>query len=73
MTVTVGETAVDFIVVDMNVGLLVTTIVMGVVTIGAIFWNFSFQKYFAPAYWFLIIMMSIEDTLITDIMVDKLG
>lgn len=70
---TVGETAADYLAVDMNVGLLGTTIIMGVVTIGAIFWNFSFKRYYAPAYWFLIIMMSIEGTLITDILVDKFG
>lgn len=31
------------------------------------------KKYFAPAYWFLIVMMSIEGTLITDILVDNFG
>ena len=68
---TVGETAADYLAVDMNVGLLGTTIIMGIVTVGAVFWNFSFKKYFAPSYWFLIVMMSIEGTLITDILVDK--
>lgn len=71
LSTTVGETAADFVAVDMNIGLVGTTILMGVITIGAVFWNFRFKKYFAPAYWFLIVMMSIEGTLITDILVDN--
>jgi uncharacterized membrane-anchored protein len=67
---TVGETAADFVAVDINVGLVGTTIIMGVVTMAAIFWNFRLKRYFAPAYWFLVVMMSIEGTLITDILVD---
>ena len=70
LSTTVGETAADFVAVDMNIGLMGTTILMGVITIGGIFWNFKQKKYFAPAYWFLIVMMSIEGTLITDILVD---
>jgi uncharacterized membrane-anchored protein len=54
----------------MKVGLVGTTLLMGIVTIAAVFWNFRQKKYFAPAYWFLIVMMSIEGTLITDILVD---
>lgn len=68
---TVGETAADYMAVDLNVGLLGTTLIMGFVTIVAIFLNFNMKKYFAPAYWFLIVMMSIEGTLITDILVDR--
>jgi len=71
LSTTVGETAADFIAVDMNVGLMGTTLLMGAVTIGVVFWNFKMKKYFAPAYWFLIVMMSIEGTLITDILVDN--
>ena len=73
LSTTVGETAADFIAVDMNIGLMATTILMGTVTIVAIFMNFKMKKYFAPAYWFLIVMMSIEGTLITDILVDDFG
>lgn len=68
---TVGETAADYVAVDLNIGLLGTTLIMGFVTIIAIFLNFNMKKYFAPTYWFLIVMMSIEGTLITDILVDR--
>lgn len=70
LSTTVGETAADFIAVNLNVGLTGTTIVMGILTAAAIFWNFSLKRYFAPAYWLLIVLMSIEGTLITDILVD---
>lgn len=71
LSTTVGETMADFIAFDKNVGLVGTTILMGIISIGAIFYNFKLKKYFAPAYWFLIVMMSIEGTLITDILVDN--
>lgn len=70
---TVGETAADYVAVDLNLGLILTTVLMGVVTIIATYWNFKQKKYYPPAYWFLIVMMSIEGTLITDIFVDTLN
>jgi len=73
LSTTVGETAADFVAVNMNVGLMGTGLLMGAITIGAIFWNLKMKRYFAPAYWFLIVMMSIEGTLITDMLVDALG
>ena len=34
--------------------------------------EFQAKKYFPPSYWLLIVMMSIEGTLITDLLVEKL-
>lgn len=73
LSTTVGETSADYVSVDMNLGLVLTTILMGVITVGAVIWNFKQKKYFPPSYWFLIVMMSIEGTLITDILVDQFG
>jgi uncharacterized membrane-anchored protein len=70
---TVGETAADYVSVNLNLGLVLTTLLMGVITIGVTFWNFKLKKYFPPAYWLLIVMMSIEGTLITDLLVEKLN
>lgn len=70
---TVGETAADYVSVNLNLGLTLTAILMGVITIGVTFWNFKQKKYFPPAYWLLIVMMSIEGTLITDLLVEKLN
>jgi uncharacterized membrane-anchored protein len=73
LSTTVGETTADFVNVNLGFGLIGTTILMGIITITAIVWNFKQKKYFAPAYWFLIVMMSIEGTLITDMLVDSFG
>ncbi len=73
VSTTVGETAADYVSVNLNVGLVTTAILMGVITVVAIFWAFRQKKYFPPAYWLLIVMMSIEGTLITDLLVDQLG
>lgn len=73
VSTTVGETAADFIAVNMNLGLVCTTILMGITTIAVIFWNFKQKKYFPPSYWALIVMMSMEGTLITDLIVDQFG
>lgn len=70
---TVGETAADYISENLNVGLIKTTLLMGVITLGITYWNFKQKKYFAPAYWSLIVMMSIEGTLITDFLIDQLN
>ncbi len=42
----VGETAADYVSVNLNFGLTVTSIVMGVITIGATFWNFRKKNIF---------------------------
>lgn len=70
---TVGETAADYVSQNLNLGLVLTTILMGVITVGVTIWNFRQKKYFPPAYWSLIVMMSIEGTLITDLLVDQFG
>ena len=70
---TVGETAADYVSVNVNLGLVLTTVIMGIITIAATIWNFKQKKYVPPAYWLLIVMMSIEGTLITDLLVDQLN
>ena len=64
LSTTVGETAADFMAIDMHLGLIRTTLLIAMITIVALFWNFKIKKYFAPAYWILIVTMSIEGTLI---------
>ncbi len=72
LSTTVGETAADYVSDNLGLGLILTTILMGVLTIVAVFWNFKQKKYYPPSYWILIVMMSIEGTLITDFLVDQL-
>ena len=73
VSTTVGETAADYVSVNLDLGLVSTTILMGLITIAVTFWNFKQKKYFPPSYWFLIVMMSIEGTLITDLLVEQFG
>ncbi len=72
LSTTVGETAADYVAENLNLGLVLTTILFGVITIGVVFWNFKQKKYYPPSYWILIVMMSIEGTLITDFLVDQI-
>ncbi len=72
LSTTVGETAADYVSDNLGLGLILTTVLMGVLTIVAVFWNFRQKKYYPPSYWLLIVMMSIEGTLITDFLVDQL-
>ncbi len=73
LSTTVGETAADYFSDNLNLGLTLTAIIMGVITIGVTIWNFKQKKYYPPSYWLLIVMMSIEGTLITDLLVEKLN
>lgn len=73
LSTTVGETAADYVSVNLKLGLPFTTILMGVITAIVVIWNFRQKKYYPPSYWLLIVMMSIEGTLITDFLVDGLG
>jgi uncharacterized membrane-anchored protein len=70
---TVGETAADYVSTDLKFGLINTTLLMGVISVLVTIWNFKQKKYFPASYWSLIVMMSIEGTLITDLLVEKLG
>ncbi|MBI1222393.1 MAG: hypothetical protein GC180_07310 [Bacteroidetes bacterium] len=70
---TVGETAADFVSENLHLGLVNTAILMGALTILITLWNFKQKTYFPPSYWSLIVIMSIEGTLITDLLVDGLG
>ncbi|MEO5584182.1 MAG: hypothetical protein ABIQ75_01895, partial [Flavobacteriales bacterium] len=73
VSTTVGETAADYVSVNLKLGLTNTMIIMGVITLLVMVWNFRQKRYFPPSYWSLIVMMSIEGTLITDFLVDNLG
>ncbi len=73
VSTTVGETAADYVSVNLKLGLTNTMILMGVITLLVVVWNFRQKRYSPPSYWSLIVMMSIEGTLITDFLVENLG
>ena len=70
---TVGETAADFLNVDLNLGLTNTTYIMSTLLIAALIFQFAFRRYVAGIYWLAVVLISIVGTLITDNLTDNLG
>jgi uncharacterized membrane-anchored protein len=70
---TVGETAADFLNVNMNLGLTDTSIVMGVLLAIVLAVQFRTIRYVAPVYWLAVVLISVFGTLVTDNLTDALG
>jgi uncharacterized membrane-anchored protein len=73
LAVTMGETAADFLAVNLGLGLGTTTVVMALVLVGAMVLQFRQQRYVPSFYWLAVVLISIVGTLITDNMTDALG
>lgn len=73
MATTVGETAADFLAVTLNLGLVLTSGVMGSFLFIALINQFRLKRYIPANYWLVVVLVSIVGTLITDLLVDKLG
>jgi uncharacterized membrane-anchored protein len=73
MAVTMGETAADYLNVQMGLGLTATSLIMSGVLAGALIWQFAQKKYVPVAYWLSVVLISIVGTLITDNLVDNFG
>jgi uncharacterized membrane-anchored protein len=73
MATTVGETAADLLNEKLKLGLTITTIVMGILLIITLFFQFRERKYIPGIYWLAVVLISIVGTLITDNLVDNLG
>lgn len=71
MAVTMGETAADYLNVQMGLGLTATSLIMSVVLAGALIWQFAQKRYVPAAYWLAVVLISIVGTLITDNLVDN--
>jgi uncharacterized membrane-anchored protein len=70
---TVGETAADYLNVDLGFGLNGTTYVMSAVLAVVLAFQFRARKYVPGIYWLAVVLISIVGTLITDNLVDNLG
>ena len=66
MAVTVGETAADFLGVNLGLGLTVTTMLMAVLLGVALLVQFRAEGYVPAIYWVAVVLISIVGTLITD-------
>lgn len=73
MATTVGETAADFINVNLGFGLSKTSVVMGVLLIAALAVQLAARAYVPWRYWLVVVLLSIFGTLITDNLVDNFG
>jgi uncharacterized membrane-anchored protein len=70
---TVGETFADFLNSNLGLGLTGTSIVMTVVLIAALYFQFRSDRYVPPIYWLAVVLISVVGTLITDNLTDNLG
>ncbi len=73
MAVTVGETAADFMSLDLGFGLSTTSWILSAVLAIALALQFAQQKYVPWVYWLAVVLISVVGTLITDNLVDNYG
>ena len=71
MAVTMGETAADYINVQLGLGLTATSLIMSAILAGALAWQFAQPRYVPASYWLSVVLISIVGTLITDNLVDN--
>lgn len=73
MATTVGETAADFLNVNLNFGLTGTSVVMSALLAVFMFMQLRDRKYVPWLYWLVVVLISVVGTLITDNLVDNFG
>ncbi|MBX3678764.1 COG4705 family protein [Cognatazoarcus halotolerans] len=73
MATTVGETAADFLNVNLGFGLGGTSLVMGGLLVAALFAQLRACRYIPSIYWVSVVLISVFGTLVTDNLVDNFG
>lgn len=73
MAVTMGETAADYLAVNLGLGLTATSLIMVVVLAAALALQFAQKRYVPWTYWLAVVLISVVGTLVTDNLVDNLG
>jgi uncharacterized membrane-anchored protein len=73
MCTTVGETAADFLIVDLHFGLTITSLLMSILLTIFLVVQVRSKKYVPWLYWTAVVLVSIVGTLITDNLVDNFG
>ena len=73
MAVTMGETAADYLNVNLGIGLTNTSLIMTAVLIAALVAQFQQKRYVPWSYWLAVVLISVVGTLITDNLVDNFG
>jgi uncharacterized membrane-anchored protein len=70
---TVGETAADYLNMNLNFGLTVTTYIMSALLVAALLVQLRTKRYIPGVYWLVVVLVSVVGTLITDNLTDTLG
>jgi len=70
---TVGETAADYLNVNLNFGLSGTSLVTGILLAVALVAQFRARRYVPALYWTAVALVSVFGTLVTDNLTDSLG
>lgn len=73
LATTVGETAADYLNGTLGFGLTTTTIVTVVLLVVSLVGQFAARRYIPALYWWVVVLVSVTGTLITDNLTDKLG
>jgi len=73
MAVTMGETAADYLAVNLGLGLTTTSLIMTAVLAVALVLQFTRKRYVPWAYWLAVVLISVVGTLVTDNLVDNFG
>lgn len=73
MATTVGETAADFLSVNLKLGLTVTSYIMAGLLLVALALQLKARRYIPALYWTVVVFISVMGTLISDNLVDNLG
>jgi uncharacterized membrane-anchored protein len=73
MAVTMGETAADYLAVNLGLGLTVTSLIMAAILALALALQFSKKRYVPWIYWMAVVLISVVGTLFTDNLVDNFG
>jgi uncharacterized membrane-anchored protein len=73
MAVTMGETAADYLAVNLGLGLTVTSLIMAGVLVVALVLQFAHRRYVPWAYWLAVVLISVVGTLVSDNLVDNFG
>lgn len=73
MAVTMGETAADYLAVNLGFGLTATSLIMTAVLAVALVLQFRQKRYVPWSYWLAVVLISIVGTLVTDNLVDNFG
>ncbi|KUM24863.1 hypothetical protein AU467_28790 [Mesorhizobium loti] len=73
MAVTMGETAADYLAVNLGLGLTVTSLIMTGILVMALVLQFAQKRYVPWAYWLAVVLISVVGTLVSDNLVDNFG